>query len=54
MFILLQQSSDQSDGPFETQPATVRGNFVNQTNEANFPLGYFRISEVSILTYTVE
>jgi Domain of unknown function (DUF4249) len=54
MFILLQQSSDQSDGPFETQPATVRGNFVNQTNEENFPLGYFRISEVSILRYTVE
>ncbi len=54
MFILLQQSGDQGGGPFETQPATVRGNFINQTNEDNFPLGYFRISEVSILTYTVE
>jgi len=54
MFILLQQSGDQGGGPFETQPATVRGNFINETNEDNFPLGYFRVSEVSILTYTVE
>ncbi|MFC7358598.1 DUF4249 domain-containing protein [Jejudonia soesokkakensis] len=54
MFTLLQQSSDQSDGPFETQPATVRGNIINETNEDNFPLGYFRISEVSTLDYLVE
>ncbi|MCW8981383.1 MAG: DUF4249 domain-containing protein [Altibacter sp.] len=54
MFVLLQQSTDQSDGPFETQPATVRGNLVNTTTPDNFPLGYFRISEVSILTYTVQ
>ncbi|PKA81925.1 uncharacterized protein DUF4249 [Ulvibacter sp. MAR_2010_11] len=54
MFVLLQQSSDQSDGPFETQAATVRGNLVNTTQPDNFPLGYFRISEVSTLTYTVQ
>ena len=54
MFVLLQQSTDQSDGPFETQPATVRGNMVNETNIDNFPLGYFRISEVSTLNYIVE
>ncbi|MDT0555191.1 DUF4249 domain-containing protein [Patiriisocius hiemis] len=54
MFTLLQQSSDQSDGPFETQPATVRGNIVNQTNPENFPLGYFRISQISTLQYTIE
>lgn len=54
MFVLLQQSSEQSDGPFETQPATVRGNIINETNGDNFPLGYFRISEVSTLTYTVQ
>ena len=53
MLVLLQQSTDQSDGPFETQPATVRGNIVNQTHFDNFPLGYFRISEVSTLSYTV-
>ena len=54
MFILLQQGSDDTGGPFETQPATVRGNLVNETNPDNFPLGYFRISETSILTYTVQ
>lgn len=54
MFILLQQTSDQGGGPFETQPATVRGNIVNQTNPDNYPLGYFRVSEVSTLNYTVQ
>ncbi len=54
MFILLQQGSDSSGGPFETQPATVRGNLINETTPDNFPLGYFRISETSILRYTVQ
>ena len=44
MFILLQQGSDQGGGPFETQPATVRGNMINETNIDNFPLGYLRVS----------
>src|SRR5690606_26195855 len=46
MFILLQQTGDSGGGPFETQPATVRGNIINETNSDNFPLGYFRVSEV--------
>ncbi len=54
MFILLQQNSEEGGGPFETQPATVKGNCINQTNPANFPLGYFRLSEVSELIYTVQ
>lgn len=54
MFILLQQNSEEGGGPFETQPATVRGNCVNQTNPNNFPLGYFRLSEVDELIYTIE
>lgn len=53
LFTLLQQG-DAPAGPFETQPATVRGNIVNQTNPDNFPLGYFRISEVYSLVYTVQ
>lgn len=53
MFILLQQTGG-GGGPFETQPATVRGNIVNETNPDNFPLGYFRVSEVSTLNYTVQ
>lgn len=53
MFILLQQSGG-GGGPFETQPATVRGNIVNETISDNFPLGYFRISEVSTINYIVK
>lgn len=53
IFTLLQQG-DSPSGPFETQPATVRGNVVNETNPDNFPLGYFRISEVATFTYTVQ
>ncbi|MGJ8593725.1 MAG: DUF4249 domain-containing protein [Aquaticitalea sp.] len=54
MFILLQQNNEEGGGPFETQPATVRGNCINQTTPSNFPLGYFRLSEVAELIYTVE
>ena len=53
MFILLQQSPEEGGGPFETQPASVRGNCVNTTNPDNYPLGYFRLSEVSEVVYTI-
>lgn len=53
MFILLQQGEGDG-GPFETQPATVRGNCINQTNPENFPYGYFRLSEVDEVTYIVQ
>lgn len=54
MNILLQQSNQSGGGPFQTQPATVRGNCVNTTNPNNFPLGYFRLSQANQLIYTVE
>ena len=54
MYILLQQNSEEGGFPFEVQPATVRGNCVNQSNPGNFPLGYFRLSEVDELIYIVE
>ena len=54
MFILLLQNSQDGGGPFETQPATVRGNCINQTNPDNFPLGYFRLSEADELLYIIE
>lgn len=52
MFILLQQIN--SGGPFETQPATVRGNCINLSNPENFPFGYFRLSEVDEFVYVIE
>ncbi|MCA0133040.1 DUF4249 domain-containing protein [Winogradskyella alexanderae] len=54
MFVLLQQGSDENGGPFETQPATVRGNCGNQTNPENFPFGFFRLSEVDEVIYTIQ
>ncbi|MEP3836103.1 MAG: DUF4249 domain-containing protein [Algibacter sp.] len=52
--ILLQQTDEDSGDPFQTQPATVRGNCVNQTNPDNYPLGYFKVSEVDVFTYVVQ
>jgi len=54
MSILLSVSGDGGGGPFSTPPSTVRGNLVNQANEANYALGYFRLSEVDTLQYTVQ
>lgn len=54
MYTLLSQTSDQGGGPFETQPATVRGNIVNETNPENFAFGYFRLSEVDEFIYIVK
>jgi len=54
MFILLLQNNQDGGGPFETQPATVRGNCINQTNPDNYPFGYFRLSEADQFIYIVE
>ncbi len=52
MILLFQQN--ESGGPFETQPTTVRGNIINLDNPDNFPFGYFRISNVYRESYTIE
>lgn len=52
--ILLQQSDGNSGDPFQVQPATVRGNCVNQTKPENFPLGYFRVSETDVINYLIN
>lgn len=54
MNILLQQTDDENGDPFETQPALVRGNCINETNPDNYPFGYFKVSEVSVFSYIVE
>jgi hypothetical protein len=54
MTVLLLQNSEEGGGPFETVPATVRGNCVNETNPDNFPFGYFRLSEVDEVIYVIE
>lgn len=54
MSILISISGGLSNGPFSTPPATVKGNIINQTNSTNYPLGYFRLSEVEVKNYIVQ
>ncbi|WP_116788418.1 DUF4249 domain-containing protein [Flavobacterium psychrotrophum] len=51
---LLDVAGGSGGGPFTTPPATVRGNVVNQTDESNYALGYFRLSQVYQFTYPVN
>ena len=54
MNILLGIAGTNGGSPFQTPPATVRGNIINQTNETNYCLGYFRLCEVDKLQYVVQ
>jgi hypothetical protein len=47
-------SSSGGGSPFQTPPATVRGNIVNKSNMENYALGYFSLSEVDVQDYTVK
>lgn len=53
LFILRSQVGSSDGGPFETMPATVKGNIINTTNPDNYPFGYFRLSEADATTYIV-
>ncbi len=52
--ILLSQSGNTGGGPFQSPPATIRGNVINQTNFENFPLGYFSLSETDSRVYVMQ
>ncbi len=54
MNILTSISGGNGGSPFQSPPATVRGNIVNTTNQSDYPLGFFAISEVDEETYLVE
>ena len=51
--VLVDQSGQNSGGPFETVPSSLLGNMINITNESNFPLGYFHISETDTFTISL-
>jgi hypothetical protein len=53
-FKKLSLASGNGGSPFQTTPAGVRGNIVNQTNAKNFAYGYFRLSEVDTRDYTIQ
>ena len=54
MSILVTISSNSGGSPFQSPPATVKGNIINTTNAADFPLGYFSLSEVDVKNFTIE
>ncbi|SHJ78531.1 DUF4249 domain-containing protein [Flavobacterium haoranii] len=54
MNILLSIAGSSGGSPFQTPPATVRGNIVNQTNFDNYALGFFRLSETDTMDYVIE
>jgi hypothetical protein len=47
--VLISQSGQNAGGPFQSAPSSLLGNITNTSNEANFPLGYFHISETDTL-----
>lgn len=54
MNVLLAIAGSNGGSPFQSPPATVRGNIINTSNETNFALGYFTLSEVATANYTVQ
>jgi hypothetical protein len=54
MKILVDIAGSATGGPFQTPPATVRGNIINTTDKNNYPLGYFSLSETVSKKYTVK
>lgn len=51
---LLRSQSGTSGGPFQSQPTLVRGNIINTTDPENLAFGFFRISEIDYINYTVQ
>ncbi|MGO3690074.1 MAG: DUF4249 domain-containing protein [Psychroflexus halocasei] len=51
--VLLDQAGA-AGGPFQTQPATVRGNIVDQDNPEDYIFGYFSLSETDHLDYEIK
>lgn len=54
MSVLVSIAGNNGGGPFQSPPATVRGNIINTTDKANYPLGYFALNEIDVRNYTVE
>ncbi|MEO8255570.1 MAG: DUF4249 domain-containing protein, partial [Flavobacterium sp.] len=54
MSVLISITGNSNGGPFQSPPATVRGNIINSTNFNDYPLGYFSLSEVDVQPYIVK
>lgn len=54
MSILVSIAGSNAGGPFQSPPATVKGNIINTTDKANYPLGYFSLSETMKMKWKIE
>jgi hypothetical protein len=54
MNILVNIAGNTNGSPFQSPPATVRGNIINTTNFDDFVLGYFSVSEVDTKNYVIQ
>jgi Domain of unknown function (DUF4249) len=54
MKILIGNANGTANGPFQVPPTRVRGNIKNQSNEQNYPIGFFSLSESSKLSYIIK
>jgi hypothetical protein len=54
MRVIISIAGNSSGSPFQSPPATVRGNIINTTDFDNYALGYFSISEIDTKTYIVK
>ena len=54
MQVLLSIAGNAGGGPFQSPPATVRGNILNTTDINNYALGFFSVSETASINYMVN
>ncbi|MNL29563.1 hypothetical protein D3C87_1512480 [compost metagenome] len=54
MSILVSIAGSNVGGPFQSPPATVKGNIINTTDKNNYPLGYFSLCETDLKKYTIK
>ncbi|RZS92640.1 uncharacterized protein DUF4249 [Aquimarina brevivitae] len=52
-FSILNEQSGQEGDPFQAPPSELRGNIINTTTPAKYPLGYFNISETDRFEITL-
>ena len=53
-FSKILKASGNEGGPEGSTPLNVSGNIINQTNSADYALGFFRLSEVDTMSYVVQ
>ena len=54
MQVLLSIAGSAGGSPFQSPPATVRGNVINTTDVENYALGFFSLSETDHQLYIVQ